>query len=82
MAEGTNPTASLNKAKLIRTTPTGRQEMPLALKDMLSSKAPDMRLQAEDIIFVPTSAAKSAGKRTLEAIIQTASGVAIYGVRP
>jgi polysaccharide export outer membrane protein len=40
-----------------------------------------MRLQAEDIIFVPTSAAKSAGMRTLEAIVQTASGVAIYGVR-
>ncbi len=81
MAEGTNRTAKLNDAKLIRTTPTGRQELPLALKDMLSSKAPDMRLQAEDIIFVPTSAAKSAGMRTLEAIVQTASGVAIYGVR-
>jgi polysaccharide export outer membrane protein len=79
MAEGTNPTASLNKAKLIRTTKTGRQEMPLPLKDMLSSKAPDMRLQAEDIIFVPNSAAKSATRRTLEAIVQTASGVAIYG---
>jgi polysaccharide biosynthesis/export protein len=81
MAEGTNRTAKLNDAKLIRTTPTGRQELPLPLKDMLSSKAPDMRLQAEDIIFVPTSAAKSAGMRTLEAIVQTASGVAIYGVR-
>ena len=81
MAEGTNGTASLNKAKLIRTTPTGRQELPLPLKDMLSSKAPDMRLQAEDIIFVPNSAAKSATRRTLEAIVQTASGVAIYGAR-
>jgi len=82
MAEGTNPTASLNKAKLIRTTPTGRQELPLALKDILASKAPDMRLQAEDIIFVPNSAAKSAARRSLEAIVQTASGVAIYGIRP
>jgi polysaccharide biosynthesis/export protein len=82
MAEGTNPTAALNKAKLIRTTATGREELPLALKDMLTSKAPDMRLQAEDIIFVPNSVAKSATKRTLDAIIQTATGVAIYGVRP
>src|SRR5882757_4509116 len=39
MAEGTNRTAKLNNAKLIRTTPTGRQELPLPLKDMLSSKA-------------------------------------------
>lgn len=82
MAEGTNSTAALNNAKLIRTTRTGRQELPLALKDILSSKAPDVRLQAEDIIFVPNSLAKSATKRTLEAIIQTATGVAIYGVRP
>lgn len=82
MAEGINSTAALNKARLIRTTPTGRQELPLPLKDMLSSKAPDMRLQAEDIIFVPNSAAKSAFRRSMEAIVQTASGVAIYGARP
>ena len=81
MAEGTNPTAKLNNAKLIRTTATGRQELPLALKDMLSSKVPDLRLQAEDIIFVPTSAAKSAGRRTMEAIIQSATGLAVYGAR-
>ena len=80
MAEGTNNTAALNKAKLIRTTATGRQELPLALKDMLESKIPDMRVQAEDIIFVPNSAAKSATRRTLEAIVQTATGVAVYGV--
>jgi polysaccharide biosynthesis/export protein len=81
MAEGTNSTAALNKAKLIRRTPTGPQELPLALKEMLASKAPDIHLQSEDIIFVPNSAAKSAGKRTVEAIIQTATGLAIYGVR-
>ncbi len=82
MAEGANSTAALNKAKLIRKTPNGPQEMPLALKDMLASKSPDIRLQAEDIIFVPNSAAKSAGRRTLEAIIQSATGLAIYGARP
>lgn len=82
VAEGTNPTAALNKAKLIRKTRNGPQETPLPLKDMLSSKAPDVRLQAEDIIFVPNSVAKTATRRTLEAIIQTASGLAIYGARP
>jgi polysaccharide export outer membrane protein len=81
MAEGPNPTAKLNSAKLIRKTANGPQETPLALRDMLASKTPDVRLQAEDIIFVPNSAAKSAGRRTLEAIIQSATGVAIYGVR-
>jgi polysaccharide export outer membrane protein len=82
MAEGTLPTAALNKAKLIRRTPGApSHEMPLPLKDMLSSKSPDLRVQAEDIIFVPSSAAKSATKRTMEAIIQTATGLAIYGIR-
>jgi polysaccharide biosynthesis/export protein len=81
MSEGTNPTAKTSKAKLIRRTPTGPQEQPLNLRDMLSSKAPDIRVQAEDIIFVPNSAAKSATTRSLEAIIQTATGLAIYGVR-
>jgi polysaccharide export outer membrane protein len=78
MAEGANPTAALNKAKLIRRTPKGPIEMPLALKSMFASKAPDVPLQAEDIIFVPNSAAKSAGKRSLDAIIQAATGLAIY----
>ena len=82
MAEGTNSTASLNKSKLIRKMPNGPQEIPLALKDMLASKSPDVHLQAEDIVFVPSSAAKSATKRSLEAIIQAATGVAVYGVRP
>jgi polysaccharide biosynthesis/export protein len=82
MAEGTNPTAALNKSKLIRRVQGGPpQEVPLALKDMLSNKAPDVRLQAEDIIFVPSSAAKSAGRRSVEAVIQAATGLAIFGAR-
>jgi len=78
MAEGTNSTAALNSAKLIRKTPAGPQETVLELKKILASQAPDIQLQAEDIIFVPNSAAKSATKRSLEAIIQVATGLAIY----
>jgi len=78
MAEGTNPTAALNHAKLIRKTPQGPQETPLALKRMLSAEAPDMKLEADDIVFVPSSTAKSAARRGLESIVQVATGVAIY----
>jgi polysaccharide export outer membrane protein len=78
MAEGTNPTAALNGAKLIRKTPTGPQATPLELKKILATKSPDIHVQAEDIIFIPSSAVKGAGKRSLEAIIQAAVGVAIY----
>jgi len=79
MAQGTNPTASLNKAKLIRTGPSGHLEIPLSLTKILSNKAEDLPLQAEDVLFIPNSAAKSAARRSLEAILQTATGVAIYG---
>jgi len=78
MAEGTNSTASLDNAKLIRKTSDGHQEIPLQLKKMLTSKAADMPLQADDIIFVPVSGGKAAAKRSLEAIVQTATGLAVY----
>src|SRR5262249_37981898 len=78
MAEGTNPTAALNSAKLIRKTPEGLQEIPLPLKKILSAKAPDWQLQPDDILFVPSRVAKSASRGGLEAIIQAATGAAIY----
>jgi polysaccharide biosynthesis/export protein len=78
MAEGTNATAALDRAKLIRKTPEGLREIPVPLKKLLSAKAPDWPLQADDILFVPSSAAKSASRRGLEAIIEAATGAAIY----
>ena len=79
LAQGVNRTAALKSAKLIRTTPQGRIEVPINLSAMLGSKTTDVSLQDEDIVFVPTSAAKSALKRGLEAGVQAAVGVAIYG---
>ena len=78
MAQGTNSTAASNNAKLIRKTTSGRQELPLPLKKIIAGKSPDWALQADDIIFVPSSAGKAAARRSLEAILQTATGVAIY----
>jgi polysaccharide biosynthesis/export protein len=78
MAQGTNPNAALNKAVVIRNSPTGRQQIPLQLKKILAGKAPDVQVQAEDILFIPNSGAKSAGKRSLEAALQAVIGVAIY----
>ena len=78
MAGGANPTAALNGGKIIRRTPQGPQEIPIQLKQILAAKAADPKLEAEDIVFVPSSTAKGAAKRGLEAIVQTAVGVAIY----
>jgi polysaccharide export outer membrane protein len=75
MAEGATPAASLNKAKLVRKTPNGPREIPLQLKKILAAQSPDVPLQPDDIIFVPASVST---KRSVEAIIQTATGIAVY----
>jgi polysaccharide export outer membrane protein len=77
MAQGANPTAALGHSKLIRSTPQGHEDVPISLKEILSGKASDVSLQAEDIVFVPNSAGKSVGRRTLEAIAQAAA-LAVY----
>jgi polysaccharide export outer membrane protein len=79
MAQGANPTAKLDGARLIRRTGDQRRDVPIALKKILASKAADVDLQADDILFVPNSTAKTAMHRGLEAIVQAATGVAIYG---
>jgi polysaccharide export outer membrane protein len=81
MAHGTNPTASLKDAKIIRRMPNGPQQIPIDLRKMLEAKGQDLRLQPDDIVFVPNSTSKSALRKGLETILQTASGVAIYGAR-
>lgn len=78
LAQGTTRTAALNKSRLIRKGPNGFQELPVPLAKIFAAQAPDVKLQAEDILFIPGSAAKSAAKRGIEAILQTVSGVAIY----
>jgi polysaccharide biosynthesis/export protein len=78
MAQGTNPTAALDRARIIRQSSIGRQDIPIALRQILAAKAADTPLQPDDIVFVPSSTAKGAARRGLEAILQTATGVAIY----
>ena len=78
MAQGANPTASLDHAKVIRRTSDGPKEIPIELSKIMQAKAQDVELKDEDILFIPRSASKSAGIRGLEAILQTATGLAIY----
>jgi len=78
LAEGPKTDAAMDKSKLIRQTPNGPSEIPVPLHKILASKTPDIRLQSDDILFVPSSAVKSGARRSLEAILQTATGVIIY----
>lgn len=80
LAQGTNPNAALGKARLIRKTPQGPQEVPLSLKQIMAAKAPDPQLQPDDVVFVPGSAGKSAAKKGAETILQMATGIAIWRI--
>ncbi|HEX4487532.1 MAG TPA: polysaccharide biosynthesis/export family protein [Terriglobales bacterium] len=79
LAQGTNKTAALNRARLIRKTSTERLELPMPLKKILSSQAEDPMLLDGDILFVPSSQEKNFAYRSMEAAIQMATGVVMYG---
>jgi len=60
LAGGTTRTANLSGAKILRKGPAGLIETPVQLKKILRAKAPDLSLQADDILVVPSSARKIA----------------------
>lgn len=78
LAQGLGKAASMNNAKLIRKSASGLIEIPIPLKKILEGKSTDIAMQGEDILFVPASAGKTAVRRTLEAVVQTATGIAVY----
>jgi polysaccharide export outer membrane protein len=77
-AEGPNSTAALRSAKIVRKGENGPTELPVDIKKIMQAKAPDMTLQAEDVVFIPSSTAKNVGVRTLQSIVNIATGVATY----
>jgi polysaccharide biosynthesis/export protein len=79
LAQGTNPTAAKGSAKIIRSTSAGRQEIPVNLKKVLSAKATDLAMQDNDILFVPSSAAKATLK-DMESVVPAVAAASIYRV--
>lgn len=80
MAEGLNGTADTRHAKILRLNHDAdqREELPVDVKDLLAGKRKDVNLQADDILFIPGSTGKKVALRTLEAAIQTGTGLAIW----
>jgi len=81
LAEGPVQTAATKNAKIIRSIPgtTNRAEIPIDVARLLSGKTVnDPRLQADDILFVPESAAKNFRAKTFDAAITAIAGAAIY----
>lgn len=82
MGEGLSATAMLKRAMIIRRGEqfsNGREEIPVNLSKILSGRAPDPGLEANDILFIPDSASKRALQRGAETALQIATGVVIWG---
>jgi polysaccharide export outer membrane protein len=80
LAQGVNYTAAKGSVRLIRTTATGRQEIPINLKKIFASKAADIAMQDNDILFVPSSTARGALKAVSMTAVPAAASATIYRV--
>lgn len=80
LSEGLDRFAASRKAKILRTDEVthARLEIPIDVKNILDGKGSDQPLLSNDILFIPSSTAKSASYRALEALVQTGTGIAIY----
>ena len=77
LAQGATNTAKLNSSKVIHKTGEGPKETPIYLKKILEGKQKDLKLEADDILFVPHSASKGA-MQGMTSVMQSVAGAAIY----
>lgn len=82
LAGGANHTAKMGSVRIIRKGPAGMTETKVPLKKMLEAKAPDLTLQADDILFVPLSGARVAASQGIAAAISAATGIAVIAAHP
>lgn len=80
LAEGLAPMSAPAKARILRVVPGSpkREEIPINLKKLSDGKLADVQLHPDDILFVPGSAAKKAGLRTIDAIVNAATYASVY----
>jgi polysaccharide export outer membrane protein len=73
-------TASPESSKILRLAPGSetRTEIPVNLKKVMEGKGEDVQLRGGDILFIPSSAAKRASLRAIEAAIQVGTGIVIW----
>lgn len=84
LSEGFDRFADRARAKIIRPVAGSgeRKEIAVDLKKIIEGQAPDVSLQAEDILFIPISGKRAASVRTLETALgmgtSIGTGLVIY----
>ena len=77
LAGGSTKTSAMGKARILRETANGVQEIPVNLKKMLYAKTPDVALVKGDILFIPGSTSKAAAYRTVDIATSLTTSLAI-----
>lgn len=68
---GATPLADLDDAVVLRGTDSGdRVEIPVDLEAILKGRTADLPLEAQDVLFVPTSGAKMAARATVDTLLR------------
>lgn len=80
MAGGLNQMAKAREARILRRQPgsVARAEIPVDLSKILAGRSSDVRLEPEDILFVPNNIPKRAALRAIETGVNIGTGVAIF----
>lgn len=79
MAEGLDSFADTAHTRILRAGANGRRtEEEIDLKKLLAGKTEDVRLQANDILFIPNNATKKWTVRAIEASVSAGVGYAIW----
>lgn len=79
LAGGTGQAAAPDKARLIRKTPNGREELRVPLKAILNGKVVDIPLEDGDILFVPSSKGKIFAYRGVDSALALTTGLVVAG---
>lgn len=80
LSEGIQLNSAPESSRILRKTGESGTvvEVPIDVKKILASGAPDQHLLPNDILYIPSSATKAVGLRALEAGLQIATGVVIW----
>jgi len=79
LAQGTKPNSYANRSLLLRTSGTGtRVVQKVKIEDVLRGRNVDITMQPDDILFVPPSILKAAGKTALTAAVGFATQAYFY----
>jgi polysaccharide export outer membrane protein len=83
LAGGLNRTAKSDHAVIVRKDGSGQQhEVEVDLKKVMKFQAEDVQLRPSDILYVPTSVAKTTAIRVAELTLALGTGVLIYRLVP